>query len=210
MKPMSQQRGRFITFEGIDGAGKSTQLQRLVEHLTARGLAPVQTREPGGTPAGEALRALVLTQPMHARAETLVMFAARAEHLVQVIEPALTQGRWVICDRFTDATYAYQCGGRGLTQAEVAVLEQWVHPELQPDLTFLVDIDPTVAAARLAQARAADRFEAESVAFFTRVRNIYLERAAGHPERFCVLNGANDAQHVQAQIAARVAPWLER
>ncbi len=200
--------GRFISFEGIDGAGKSTQLQRLVEHLRMRHVDLLQTREPGGTPAGEALRALVLHQPMTARTETLVMFAARAQHLAQVIKPALTAGRWVICDRFTDATYAYQCGGRGLLQSDVATLEQWVHPDLQPDMTFLVDIDPAMAAARLADARAADRFESEPLEFFSRVRAVYLERAARHGQRFCVLDGAASADDLQAQIASRVAPWL--
>ncbi len=205
---MNKTRGRFISFEGIDGAGKSTQLQRLVEHLRARGAHPVQTREPGGTPSGEALRALVLNQPMTSRAETLVMFAARAEHLAQVIQPALAAGRWVICDRFTDATYAYQCGGRGLPESDVAALERWVHPELQPDLTFLVDVDPAVAAARLADARAADRFESEPVEFFSRVRAVYLERAVRYPERFCVLDGTASADALQTRIAARIAHWL--
>lgn len=202
---MMVQRGCFITFEGIDGAGKSTQLKHLVQQLQAHGIDFVQTREPGGTPAAEALRTLVLQQPLTARAETLVMFAARAEHLAQVIEPALAQGRWVICDRFTDATYAYQCGGRGLPVADVAALEQWVHPTLQPDLTFLVDVDPAVAAARLAQARAADRFESEPLEFFTRVRAIYLERAKHQPQRFCVLDGALAVEKLQSKISARIA-----
>lgn len=206
---MSTTRGRFITFEGIDGAGKSTQLQHLVQQLQTRGIDVVQTREPGGTPAAEALRSLVLHQPLTPRAETLVMFAARAEHLAQVIEPALAQGRWVICDRFTDATYAYQCGGRGLAVIDIAALEQWVHPTLQPDLTFLVDVDPAIAAARLAQARAADRFESEPLQFFTRVREVYLQRAAQHAQRFCVLDGALAVEQLKARISMRLAPWFE-
>lgn len=205
---MSTRRGRFITFEGIDGAGKSTQLHRLVEHLNALGVALTQTREPGGTPVAEALRALVLNQTMSTRTETLVMFAARAEHLAQVIEPALAAGRWVICDRFTDATYAYQCGGRGLTQAQVQALEHWVHPNLQPDLTFLVDVAPQIAAARLAQARVADRFEAETVDFFARVRTEYLQRAQRFAARFCVLDGAAPAPEVQEKIVQRVAALM--
>lgn len=205
---MNPSRGRFITFEGIDGAGKSTQLAHLVEHLRGHGIDPLQTREPGGTPFGEALRTLILQQPMTPRAETLAMFAARAEHVVQVIQPALDAGRWVVCDRFTDATYAYQCSGRGIPESEVAALEQWVHPDLQPDLTFLVDVEPTVAAARLSRARAADRFESEAVDFFVRVRAGYLARARQHATRFCLLDGAAAAAEVRTAIAARVAPWL--
>lgn len=206
---MNATRGRFITFEGIDGAGKSTQLARLIEHLRARGIDPLQTREPGGTPIGEALRTLILQQPMTPRAETLALFAARAEHLARVIRPALDAGRWVVCDRFTDATYAYQCNGRGLPESDVSALEQWVHPDLQPDLTFLVDVEPAVAAARLARARAADRFEAEAIDFFARVRDGYLARAGRFAHRFCILDGAASAAGIQAAIAARIARWIE-
>lgn len=206
---MNAGRGRFITFEGIDGAGKSTQLARLIEHLRARGIEPLHTREPGGTPIGEALRTLILQQSMTPRAETLAMFAARAEHVALVIRPALDSGRWVICDRFTDATYAYQCHGRGLPESDVAALEHWVHPDLQPDLTFLVDVEPAVAAERLAQARAADRFEAEAIEFFVRVRDGYLARAGRFANRFCVLDGTASVAEIQAAIAARVAPWID-
>jgi dTMP kinase len=200
--------GRFITFEGIDGAGKSTQLELLLELLHRSRVEALRTREPGGTPFGEDLRDLILRHPMDSRAETLAMFAARAEHVSRVILPALAAGRWVVCDRFTDATYAYQCGGRGLPEDDVAALERWVHPNLQPDLTFLVDVEPEVAAARLAQARAADRFESETTAFFARVRGIYLARAAREPQRFCVLNGSADRERLHEDIALRVGAWL--
>jgi len=152
-----KERGRFITFEGIDGAGKSTQVQVVADVLRARGIDVVLTREPGGTPLAEALRTLVLNEPMDASTETLLLFAARSDHLERVLRPALAAGRWVLCDRFTDATYAYQAGGRGVPAERIATLEQWVHPDLQPDLTLLFDVPPEVAAQRLSKARAADR-----------------------------------------------------
>lgn len=195
------QRGRFITFEGIDGAGKSTQIAFLAGHLRAQGHAVVVTREPGGTDLGEAVRDLVLTRPMDPRTETLLMFAARAEHLAQVIRPALAAGRWVVCDRFSDATFAYQSGGRQLPGPDVEALEHWVHPDLQPDLTFLVDVPPAVAAQRLAAARPADRFEAEQSAFFERVRAAYLLRAERNPGRFVILDGTCTPAQIQQQIA---------
>lgn len=202
------QPGRFITFEGIDGAGKSTQLEQLSDHLTQAGIRVVKTREPGGTPVGELLRDIVLKHAMSAQTETLVMFAIRAEHLRELIKPALAQGHWVVCDRFTDASYAYQCGGRELAPEHIDTMAQWVHPGFAPDLTFLIDIDPKVAAARLARARAADRFESETLDFFTRVRNVYLERAGQEPERFCVLDGCADSQDIHQRICARIAKWL--
>lgn len=198
-------RGQFITFEGIDGAGKSTQIAFLADQLRAQGHTVLVTREPGGTPLGESLRALILNQPMDPRTETLLVFAARAEHLVQVIRPALAAGHWVVCDRFTDATYAYQSGGRGLPGADIEALAQWVHPDLQPDRTVLVDVPPEVAAARLASTRAADRFEAEPGAFFTRVRDAYLERAQRDPHRFVILDGTQSPAAIQAQIGREFA-----
>ena len=194
-------RGRFITFEGIDGAGKSTQIGFLAAHLRAQGHEVIVTREPGGTELGEALRGLVLGQAMDPRTETLLMFAARAEHLAQVIRPALQAGRWVVCDRFSDATFAYQSGGRQLPGADIEALERWVHPDLQPDRTLLVDVAPEVAAGRLAAARPADRFEAEQGAFFARVRAAYLERARRDPQRFVILDGSRAPQDIQQQIA---------
>ena len=203
-------RGRFITFEGIDGAGKSTHIATVQALLQARGIDVLLTREPGGTPAGEALRELVLRVPMSTRTETLVMFAARAEHVEQLIVPALQAGRWVLCDRFTDATYAYQCGGRGLAQAQVAALEAWVHPDLQPDLTLLFDIDPAIAAARLARARAADRFESEPAAFFGRVRAAYLARASLHAARVAVIAADGSSTELQQRVRQALEAAIER
>src|SRR5690242_10143734 len=159
-------RGKFITLEGIDGAGKSSHLEFVCAQVRARGFEPQLTREPGGTPPGEEIRRLVLHQSMAARTEALLMFAARAEHVADVIEPALAAGRWVVCDRFSDATYAYQCGGRGLARDFVVALERIVHPGLQPDATFLFDLDPATAYERQrAQSRSPDKFESEKADF---------------------------------------------
>jgi len=201
-------RGRFITFEGVDGAGKSTQIEALAQRLQQRGVALVRTREPGGTPLGEALRGIMLSQAMDPLTESLLMFAARREHVTQVIEPALAASRWVLCDRFTDASYAYQGAGRGVPEARLDALAAWVHGGLQPDLTVLVDIDPLQAQQRRAQARAADRFETESGAFFEQVRSAYLRRAAAHRARFLVVDGAAPAAAMTATILERLAPWL--
>ena len=200
-------RGRFITFEGIDGAGKSTQIAVVANALRDRGLPLVITREPGGTALGEALREVILHQPMTIAAETLLMFAARAEHLERVIRPALEAGTWVLCDRFTDATYAYQSGGRGMTAERIGELEQWVHPDLQPDLTLLFDVPPDVAAHRLAQARSADRFESEQVDFFGRVRRAYLDRAGSQPQRFIVIDGTQPADVIGARLTELMQRW---
>jgi dTMP kinase len=203
-------RGRFITLEGIDGAGKSTQVDFIAQLLRADGADLVVTREPGGTALGEQLRELVLHQPMAPRTETLLVFAARAQHIDAVVEPALKAGRWVLCDRFTDATFAYQGGGRGVTEGEIAALERWVHPELQPDLTLLFDVPPEVAATRLSNARAADRFEQEQAQFFTRVRAVYLERAQRYADRFIVVDGTQDAASVRSFVKQRLSQWLTR
>ncbi len=201
-------RGRFITFEGIDGAGKSTQIRFVDEWLRRRGIDVLLTREPGGTPIGEALRELILHRSMHPRTETLLMFAARNEHVSEVIEPALVAGRWVLCDRFTDATYAYQSGGRGLPQDDVATLERWVHPALQPDLTLLFDLEPEIAASRLARAQRSDRFEREKHDFFARVRAGYRARAADCPQRFVVVDTGQDKAVVQRQIGDALRGWV--
>ena len=201
-------RGRFVTFEGIDGAGKSTQIAFVEHWLRQRGIDVLLTREPGGTPVGETLREMILHRPMQPRTETLLMFAARCEHVLAVIEPALAGGRWVLCDRFTDATYAYQSGGRGIPAADVAALERWVHPQLQPDLTLLFDLDPAIAAERLARARRSDRFEAEERDFFTRVREHYLVRARAEPQRFFVVDTSQDKPVVQARLAEAVGCLL--
>jgi len=201
------ERGRFITFEGIDGAGKSTQIDAVAAALRARGLPIVLTREPGGTALGEALRDLILSQPMTAETETLLLFAARAEHLARVIRPALAVGQWVLCDRFTDATYAYQAGGRGVAQERIAALERWVHADLQPDLTLLFDVPPDVAAGRLARTRAADRFEAEEIGFFQAVRREYLARAGQEPARFFVLDGTRPPDALRLQLTELMQRW---
>ncbi|WP_417071204.1 dTMP kinase [Niveibacterium terrae] len=192
---------RFITFEGIDGAGKSTQIAALVAFLREKGLAVEQTREPGGTPLAESLREIVLHRAMHLETEALLMFAARREHLAGKIEPALAEGRWVVCDRFSDASYAYQVGGRGLPDEKFEILEQWVHPRRQPDLTFLFDLDPAVAAARMAASRAeGDRFEREQGEFFARVRAAYLERARRCAQRFHVVDAAQSPDAIRSEL----------
>lgn len=203
---MSQ--ARFITFEGVDGAGKSTQIEALARVLEHRATDFVRTREPGGTPLGESLRGLMLEQEMAPLTETLLMFAARNEHLVRVIRPALAAGHWVLCDRFTDASYAYQGAGRGIGAGHLDALAQLVLGGLVPDLTVLVDLDPHEAQQRRARVRAADRFESQAVAFFERVRRAYLLRAAAEPGRFLVIDGAAPPASQTAAIAERVSPWL--
>jgi len=193
-------RGLFITLEGVDGAGKSSHLDWLADWFRALGRTVRLTREPGGTPVGERLREIVLHQPMHLETEALVMFAARREHLSAVIQPALAAGEVVISDRFTDASYAYQCGGRGLAEERLAVLEAWVQGALQPDLTLLFDVPTEVAAARLSNAREADRFEREQADFHARVRAAYLRRAQQHPERIRVIDGSRSLEAVRAQL----------
>jgi len=176
--------GRFISFEGIDGAGKSTQHAWMVQHLRRLGHTVVATREPGGTPLGEKLRALLLAEPMHLETEALLMFAARREHIAQVIEPALARGEWVVCDRFVDASFAYQGGGRGLDWKKLEDLARWVLGDLQPDLTLIFDAPVEIAQQRLHAATAnPDRFEQEQAAFFERVRSAYLRIAAENPDR---------------------------
>ena len=187
---MNPARGRFIVVDGIEGAGKTTQLETLRARLEAAGLGVVCTREPGGTPLGEELRELLLrprAEGIAEDAELLLMFAARAEHIAQVIEPALARGDWVLCDRFTDASYAYQGGGRGFDRGVLAQLETWVQEGRQPDLTLWFDIAPAVAAQRRASARAPDRFEGQDRAFFERVVAGYAARCAADPERFARL-----------------------
>jgi dTMP kinase len=200
-------RGRFITFEGIDGAGKSTQIDVVANTLRVRGIELIITREPGGTPLAEALRVLVLNEPMGPATETLLLFAARSDHLERVLRPALAAGQWVLCDRFTDATYAYQAGGRGMSTERIAALEQWVHPDLQPDLTLLFDVPPEVAAQRLATARTADRFESERVEFFSAVRRHYLERAAAFPSRFFVVDSTASPEVIRRQLMELMDRW---
>lgn len=194
--------GRFITLEGMDGAGKTTHLDWLRQQLANRGLPLIVTREPGGTPLGEALRKLLLDnhEPRHPDTEALLMFAARREHIATVIAPALAAGKWVLCDRFTDATYAYQAGGSGMDWDRVAALESWVHGDLQPELTLYFDLEPELGRARTRQARAPDRFEREQLDFYRRVRTAYLRRAREHPDRIRVIDAAQTISEVQTEL----------
>jgi dTMP kinase len=197
--------GKFITLEGVDGAGKSTHLGFVAEWLRQQGREVIVTREPGGTPLGETLRELLLHRDMDADTELLLMFAARQAHLAELILPALARGAWVVSDRFTDASYAYQCGGRGIEVARIAALEAWVQRGFSPDLTLLFDVPPEVAEARRSAARAADRFEREADSFFSRVRNAYLERARAEPDRMRVL----DARHCIAELQREISQLLQ-
>jgi dTMP kinase len=206
-------RGKFITVEGGEGVGKSTNIALIAEQLTHAGHAPVRTREPGGTALAEQIRQLLLAhgdEPMSAWTELLLIFAARAQHLAQVIEPALAAGQWVLCDRFTDATYAYQGGGRGLNSAHIAALEQLVQGGLRPDLTVLLDAPVEVGQQRAAGRAALDRFEVEQAAFFERVRSTYRDRARAEPQRFLLVDAAQALPDVQAVLSAALQQWLER
>jgi len=200
--------GRFITFEGIDGAGKSTHIGYVTALLKAAGKSVVSTREPGGTTLGEKLRDLLLHEPMHLETEALLMFASRREHVAQVIEPAIARGEWVLSDRFTDASFAYQGGGRGLDRAKLDALEQWVHPHLQPDLTLLFDVPLDVARARLDATRTLDRFEAEQADFFARVKGEYLRRAATSGGRIVVVDSTLAIDDVRTALRSALEKWL--
>jgi dTMP kinase len=206
---MAIARGRFITFEGIDGAGKTTHLawfrDRLAEKLAPTGHTVVMTREPGGTPLGETLREILLHQPMDLETEALLMFGARREHLAQLIEPALARGDWVLSDRFTDATFAYQGGGRGLPRDKLEALERWVQGGFQPDLTVLFDIPTDTASERRGAAREPDRFESETDAFFTRTRAEYLRRAQEAPHRFAIVDSTQSIEDIRRQLEQIIA-----
>lgn len=214
------QRGRFITLEGGEGVGKSTNVSFVAEWLEAQGLEVLRTREPGGTERGEAIRKLLLDplpqEPLHGDAELLLMFAARAQHLAEKILPALARGAWVVCDRFTDATFAYQGGGRGIPKERIAVLENFVQQGLSPDLTLLLDMPKEAAQQRLESRlhnrhEQRDRFEQEKGDFFQAVRDAYLARAEAAPERFAIIDAQHPLEAVQAQLrqtlSARVAAW---
>jgi dTMP kinase len=203
---MSTARGRFISFEGIDGAGKSTQHAWLVNFLRTRGHTVVATREPGGTPLGEKLRALLLAEPMHLETEALLMFAARCEHLAEVIAPALARGDWVVCDRFADASFAYQGGGRGLAWSKLEELAAWVLGDLQPDLTLLFDAPVAIAQQRLHAATSTpDRFEQEQAAFFERVRSAYLRTASENPRRVRLIDATQTPSEINKVLEEIVA-----
>ncbi len=195
-------RGRFITLEGIDGAGKSSHIEALVQHLRGRGATVLSTREPGGTPLAERLRDLVLNAPMDPLTEALLVFAARHDHIVHAIEPALARGDTVVCDRFTDATFAYQGAGRGFDRELLAQLEGWVQHGLQPDLTLWFDLPAAQAEARRAAVRAPDRFERQDAAFFERVRGGYQARMDAAPQRFARIDASADRDGVWRQVVA--------
>ena len=192
----------FITLDGIDGSGKSTHLATIENWFAERNLPVLFTREPGGTPLGESLRSLLLdpATKVGLRSETLLMFAARQQHLDDVILPTLAKGIHVVSDRFTDATFAYQGGGRGIPEADIAVLENWVQGSLRPDLTFILDVPLETSFARVSQSREKDRFEQEEAAFFARVRQSYLDRAAADPQRCRVIDSNRDKNQVRAEI----------
>lgn len=209
------ERGLFITLEGGEGAGKSTQMafvqQLLQESLEAAGKNLHVTREPGGTDLSEQIRGVLLDHrqtAMDSDTELLLMFAARAQHLAQLIKPALAAGDWVLCDRFTDATYAYQGGGRGIDMARIALLEDWVQGSLRPDLTLLLDLPVNVGMARAGERGELDRFEREKLDFFEKVRGTYRDRAENEPERFRVIDAAQDIEQVKQQITKVLAPIL--
>lgn len=208
-KPMA----RFITLEGGEGVGKTTNIDFITAQLDAAKIAWIKTREPGGTPLAEAIRGLLLAKdtdaPSHLT-ELLLMFAARAQHLDQVIRPALAKGIWVVCDRFTDASYAYQGGGRGQNETTLELLEHLVHNDLQPDLTFLLDMPATAASQRVdSRGQVRDRFEQEELDFFERVRQAYLRRAHQHPLRFRVVDASQTLVQVQAQVQEYLQPLLD-
>jgi dTMP kinase len=205
--------GRLITFEGGEGAGKSSNVQLTAEFLRARGIDVVVTREPGGTPLAEDIRQLLLApreEPMQADTELLLMFAARAQHVGTLIAPAMARGAWVLSDRFVDASYAYQGGGRGLAMARIAELESWVLQGLSPDLTLLFDVPVEVGLARAGRRGDLDRIEQEDLAFFERIRRTYLDRATAEPERFQVIDAARPLEQVQDQLIATLERCWER
>ncbi|MFA5679265.1 MAG: dTMP kinase [Pseudomonas sp.] len=205
--------GLFITFEGPEGAGKSTNLKVFADALAERGCEPLVTREPGGTPVAERIREVLLSsheEPMHADAELLLMFAARAQHLNALIRPALADGRVVISDRFTDATYAYQGGGRGISPQRIATLESWVQGDLRPDLVLLFDVPVELGMARARARSELDRFEQEQQQFFERVRCMYLQRAADDPQRYRVIDASGDLTQVRQALQPVIDEVLER
>ncbi|MEA3154969.1 MAG: dTMP kinase [Betaproteobacteria bacterium] len=204
-------RGKFITLEGLDGAGKTTQLGWLTRFLQQRGIALRVTREPGGTSLGEKLRVVLLdpAQKLNPETETLLMFAARREHLDKLIIPALEEGTWVLCDRFTDATFAYQAGGSGVDWSKVEALESWVHGSLQPDLTVYFDVSPEIGRARTAAIKAPDRFEQERDSFYARVRAAYLRRAHESHGRIRVIDASSSIEVVQAELEPTILSLIE-
>lgn len=205
MVARSKKRGKFITLEGMDGAGKSTHIPNIIAALKTRGVEVVSTREPGGTRLGEQLRALLLHDAMHPETETLLMFAARREHIANVIEPALKRGAYVLSDRFTDATYAYQCGAKSVASTKIKQLEKWVQGNLQPDMTLLFDVPVEISMKRLSSAREPDKFEREDAKFFEKLRQAYLTRAKENPVRFRVIDANQALDKVKALVEEAIS-----
>ena len=200
--------GKFITLEGMDGAGKSTHIPNIVSQIESHGKTVVCTREPGGTPLAEELREILLHKTMHAETETLLLFAARREHIAKVIAPAMARGDCVISDRFTDATYAYQAGAKAVHVDKIAILEKWVQDALQPDMTILFDVPVEVSLARLALARTPDKFEREGADFFEKLRNAYLVRAKQDPKRFRIINANQTLEAVVKEVKVTIEEFL--
>lgn len=205
-----RRQARFITLEGGEGVGKTTNLTFIEQYLRGHGLEVIRTREPGGTPLGEKVRSLLLDSThMDSRAELLLVFAARTQHIADVIRPALDAGHWVLCDRFTDASYAYQGGGRGIESSVIGFLERWVQQGVQPDLTLLLDASPDVGLARARNRGTADRFELEQLSFFENVRQAYLDRAAAQPQRIKRVDASGSLEEVQDELARHLDHLIE-
>jgi len=201
-------KGKFITFEGVDGAGKSTHIDEVISFLESQKIAVKRTREPGGTKLGEKLRELLLHDEMDPETETLLMFAARRQHIAEVIKPALDEGIFVVSDRFTDATYAYQYGGKQVAYSKIQTLEAWVHPDLKADLTLLFDLPVEISIDRLKKNRTPDKFEKESEAFFNRLRNVYLDLARQHPNRYKIINANQSIETVSHDVIEAIKTIL--
>ena len=201
-------KGKFITFEGVDGAGKSTHIDKVISFLESQNISVKRTREPGGTKLGEKLRELLLHDEMDPETETLLMFAARRQHIAEVIKPALDEGVFVVSDRFTDATYAYQYGGKQVAYSKIQTLEAWVHPDLKADLTLLFDLPVEISIDRLKKNRTPDKFEKESEAFFNRLRNVYLDLARQHPNRYKIINANQPIETVSHDVIEAIKTIL--
>jgi dTMP kinase len=193
-------KGKFITFEGVDGAGKSSHIDEVISFLELKKIAVIRTREPGGTKLGEKLRELLLHDEMDPETETLLMFAARKQHIAEIIKPALDKGIFVVSDRFTDATYAYQYGGKQVAYSKIEILESWVHPDLKADLTLLFDLPVEISIDRLKKNRTLDKFEKEKASFFNRLRNVYLDLARQHPNRYKIINANQSIELVSQEV----------
>ena len=201
-------KGKFITFEGVDGAGKSTHIDEVISFLESQKIAVKRTREPGGTKLGEKLRELLLHDEMDPETETLLMFAARRQHIAEIIKPNLDEGVFVVSDRFTDATYAYQYGGKQVAYSKIQTLEAWVHPDLKADLTLLFDLPVEISIDRLKKNRTPDKFEKESEAFFNRLRNVYLDLARQHPNRYKIINANQPIETVSHDVIEAIKTIL--